>query len=63
MIFRQALGVTAIFTGIALIIWALSGLIFRIALAIAGLWLINYGMFLCHYPPLFMWVHRFYRKF
>ena len=60
MVFRQGLGILAIFTGIALIMWALSGLLFRAALAVFELWLINYGMFLCHQPPLFMWVHRFF---
>lgn len=58
MIGKQVFGTLAILIGIAIIIFALSDLLFRLAIALCGLWLINYGMRLRHQPPLFMWVRR-----
>ena len=59
---RQIVGTLAITAGLVIIFLSLGNLIFRIIMALFGVWLVNYGMRLTHRPPLFMWAQRnFYR--
>jgi hypothetical protein len=55
---KQMLGLAAIAAGIAIIIGSLGYLIIRILLALVGLVLINYGLFLRNQPPFFVWIQR-----
>jgi len=55
---KQLLGLAAIAAGIAIIIGSLGYLIIRILLALIGLVLINYGLFLRNQPPFFVWIQR-----
>jgi hypothetical protein len=55
---KEMLGLAAIAAGIAVIIGSLGYLIIRILLALVGLVLINYGLFLRNQPPFFVWIQR-----
>ncbi len=58
MNFDRILGMVLIIFGLCLALWAVGDLIFRILIALLGLFVVNFGMRMRGMPPLYITIMR-----
>ena len=58
MNFDRVFGTVCIVLGIGVILFALNQFILRVAMAVVGLFLVNFGLKLCGMPPLYIIIMR-----